>query len=125
MRHIRQSDIAMELRRPHIREVRHKLQEALRYGGHDDAQRKYLQHQLNQLGKTRVYSTENPVLPGSINLGGSSRPTVEVQGETFEALSQYKFSELVRRAEELGIKLPEPTTKAQVVKILLAYGEPT
>jgi len=122
MHHVKQSDIAVELRRPHIREARHKLQEALRYAT-EPAQRRFLQHQLDNLGKPRTYSSDDPLPPNAIDNARKPITPVKVTGDSFESLSRYRFSELARHAEDLGIPVPEPTTKAQIVKLILSKGE--
>lgn len=123
MHHIKQSDIAIELRQPHIRAERRRIQEALRYGGHSDQHRAFLQYQLSLLGKPRVYSGTAPHPPGAIDLPVNSADKVSLDGATYFSLSKHTLSDLIRKAESLGIELPEPTTKPQVVKILLSNGE--
>lgn len=124
MHHLRQSDIAVELRQPHIRAERRRIQEALRYGGHSEQHRRYLEYQLSILGKPRVYSDDTiPRPPGAIELG---EPPVEVEleGATYESLSTFRFTDLHRKAQDLGVEVPTPTTKAKIITILLDTEKP-
>lgn len=121
MKHIRQQDIADRIKSPHRKAERKRLLQALREGGHTEAQKRYLEDRLSNLDAPRVYSTQPITPPWAIELPKEVR--VDLQGATFESLTEYRITDLLKKATTLGMTFSANPTKAQVIKALLQHGK--
>lgn len=125
MHHIKQSDLTFDLRRDHVREFRRRIKDTLRYGGHSEEHRKFLEYQLLKVEGNGVYLGEPPRPPGAID--GKvpvKRPEITLEGASYEYLNQFRMTDLIEFGKTLGLNF-EQTTKAGIIQRLLEATDDT
>lgn len=122
MKHLSQQMLAVEVRRPHLRSHRRRLQRALATPGISPERRRAIERDLNNLGKPKVYDPDDPPEPGALN--GGPRPPVQIQldsNSTRETLLSIPHTKLYLYALQHDFDVHPGDTKAKVVDTILRH----
>lgn len=123
MKHISQQMLSMELRRPHLRRWRRRLNRILSSPGLSDDRRRVIEREIHGVGQPKVYDADDPPTPGALQ--GGTRPTVhlDLQNATHETLSSVPHTTLYLYALQHDLEVATGDTKAQVVSAILNHRE--
>lgn len=121
MRHLSQQMLTEEIRRPHLKRHRRRLQRALQDLTLGPETRKRFMAELAGLGKPKVYDASEPPLPGALNPGPMPQPAIELDLETstIESLSAIPHTRLYLYALQEGLEVNPGDTKVQTIKTIL------
>lgn len=122
MKHLSQQMIGMDLRGPQIQRARRRLQREMQRPALSAEQRERLNHYLENLGKPKVYSFDEPPKPGALDPGPMPQPAVEIDvgTATYDSISSLPHTRLYMYARQHGLQVNPGDTKAQIVKAILA-----
>lgn len=123
MKHLSQQMISMEMRRPHIRRLRRRLQRTLSQPGLNPEQRRMYERQLNGLGEPKVYDADDPPPPGARHPGGRPPVKLDVEEATHESLAAVPHTTLYLYALQHDLEVVPGDTKAQVVNKILSNAQ--
>lgn len=122
MRHLRQSDIDLKLRRPHLTRWKQELAAAVAHPGTPPEHREYAARRLRGLGRPRIYSEDDPAPLGAIRIEAPTEAPVasQVVLNSFDttSLMQTQRSTLLAWAAQQGLEIEPTATKAVIVQAI-------
>lgn len=116
-RFIRQEDIPMKIRRPHINRYRRQLRDGLLNPGLTSVDRAILKVKLAEIGQPKVYG--RIAVPGATPAPGAVE-TNEVSPKTREDLLVLSKDELLNLAQTGEVEAFKSWDKARIVDAILA-----
>lgn len=118
MKHLSQQMISMEMRRPHLRHMRRRLQQKLGSPGLSSDQRRVLERELHGVGAPKVYDVDDPPPPGALRGGERSPIELDLEGATHETLAAVPHTTLYLYALQHDLEVLPGDTKAQVASAI-------